>query len=393
MIGYYQLVLGGKSLFTPGVIYRGIILTPFLFVAIFLLRGNRFRVIVSYFMLIFILGLFVHFMLGYNVEIVGHLQRFLKIIFPILGFGTLVFLAKRFPDLNNDGFMWKTGSVYGLITAISVVIFFISGKSLSTYNYGFSSIATFDGQNSVSIILVITLPVLLYYIKTFQDRLLILLTAETIYLFSAFLIGTRTAIIGVVITIMAFNTFILFRKRNHKRMPRVVYGLIVLGVIALIGFAIYQFWNQQDVRYITNKFSKLAKGEFRAQVPDGIDRISDFSEAEHLFGIGNAEFILTENDLVDIYGKFGLLILIPLLIFFSYYYLNLLPIFIRKRSLSVFALLISLTFYIAHASLAGHALASAQVNNMMMVIYYLVSLEIWSSRKVYMQKEPYVLSE
>ena len=50
-------------------------------------------------------------------------------------------------------------------------------------------------------------------------------------------------------------------------------------------------------------------------MPIGINYISNFNLLDHLFGVGNAQFYQTENDLVDIYGKFGIIILFLIILF------------------------------------------------------------------------------
>ena len=84
---------------------------------------------------------------------------------------------------------------------------------------------------------------------------------------------------------------------------------------------------------------------------------------------------------MDVYGKFGLLVLIPLLLFFARYYVYVLFTFIKRKSLVAFALLLPFSFYIVHASVAGHAFTIAQTNNLMMLIYYLSFCEAKTYRK------------
>jgi hypothetical protein len=202
------------------------------------------------------------------------------------------------------------------------------------------------------------------------------------YLAGAFLLSSRAAIIGVVVGIALFQIYIFINRKYYLRPSRfLIYAIAITGLL-VIGFLVYQSWISQDISYTLRKFNLLVAGEFRYRVPEGLQQISQFSAIEHLIGVGDAQFPLTENDLVDTYGKYGLLILLPLLMFFLFYYLKLWRVFWKHRNISTFCLLLSFTFYIGHASVAGHAFATAQVNNLMLLVYYLAYREIKAYRQI-----------
>lgn len=396
LTGYYQLVIGATSELTPGILYRGLILTSVFMVLIHKSKTDYFRNVAYYFLGVFLVGIGVHFLLGYEVELVNHAQRFLKIIFPILGFGALVYIERKFPRSQSDQFLWKAAGLYGLITVVSIVALFLLGKGLATYRRGFSSIAFFGSQNSMAFIFVGSLSSLLYYIYTYKrNNLMLILGVETLFLVSALLVGTRAGIVGVPATIVLFHGFTFFKKRRSHRWLSAFSSIVALAIMAIVGFAIYSYWaSHYDISWIQNKFEVVLNQQdgieygtehLRGKVPTGLATIAQFDVLEHLFGIGDAEFLLTENDFVDIYGKFGLGILVPLLLFFGYYYTRLVWLFVKKRSISVFVLLLSFSFYIIHAAIAGHALSIAQSNNLMMLLYYLAYREIALS---YRKKSP-----
>ena len=381
LTGYSLLILNISSLLTPGVIYRGFVLVP-VFVLLTFHTRTHIRLVVFYFAFVFFLAIGVHYVLGYEVNIGQGVQRYLKMLLPILGLGALLFLHNKYPKSRSEQVVWGIGGAYGLVVALSIVGFFLTGSGLQTYRLvRYSSAAVFDDQNAVGIVLVLSLPMLLYYLYRFKHvSMIVLLTVEGLWLFSAFLLATRMAIIGVPTTILLFHLFIFFNRRHNRNIQQALYKFILLAGILLIGILIYQFWAQQDVQRIFYKFELLSRGEFRRRVPDGIAIISQFSVLEHLFGIGDAAFALTENDLVDIYGKFGLAVLIPLLLFYLSFYSGVLLAFLKKRSLATFVLLICFTFYIFHAVVAGHALANAQVNNLFIFSYFLAYKEIVADR-------------
>ena len=390
MTGFLRLALGVTSEMTPGVLYRGIVLIPSFLVAIFRLRSSYFRIVVAYFFLVFFVGVGIHYVSGHEIDLVGHTQRFLKTVFPILGFGALVYLGDKYPRSQSSRFLWKVTGLYGLITAGSIVLFFVLGIGVSTYRFGFSFKGFYASQNSMGFILVTSLIALLFYIHAYKNsNLFLFLFTDGLFLLSAFLVGTRAAILGVPSAAIGFHLFMFLRPGRRVNLSWIVYGALILIGAVIIGFVVYRFWAQQDTSFIRRKFDLLFSGNgvsygtqhFRAKVPLGIEQISHFDVQEHLFGIGDADFALTENDLVDIYGKFGLLTLVPLLLFFARYYAGVLSIFLKKRSPTAFALLLPLSFYILHASLAGHALTIAQSNNLAMLLYYLSYQEITLSRR------------
>jgi len=372
LTGYYQLVLGYDMSLSPGVVYRGLILTPILYFMALRANDSSISSILHYLLAAFVLGMAVHILAGREVASIDHTQRFSKILFPIMGFGALIYLGRRYPSNQNVCFLWKTAGLYGLFTAGSIVILFLIGQGVRTYRLGFSFKGFYGSQNALAFVFVASLSSLLYYCYAYRRSNLFLIAAfELIFLFAAFLVGTRAAIIGVSATIIAFGSFVIFKLALGKRCALSRYGTIILIMAMVLGISVYVYWQQKDVGYILGKFQLLLAGEFRRKVPEGLRMLSEFNLIEHAFGVGDKEFPLTENDLVDIYGKYGLLVLGPIFVFYISYLVRSIRTLVETRSLASFALVISLGFYIAHASLAGHAMAVAQTNNLMMVLLYL----------------------
>jgi len=263
--------------------------------------------------------------------------------------------------------VWRVGSWYGLIVAGSIVGLYAADAHVPSYAYqAFSSKAVFKAQNDAGVILVLALGVSLYVNYTYRAN-------NPLYLAGGLLLSTRAAIAGVPLVVLSFYLFVLVKGRGLRRR---VYTLGLLGGLVVLSFAAFQFWLQHDVGYTVRRFGLLLEPwAFRRKVPEALDQIAGFSAVEHLFGAGEAGFPLTENDIVDIYGKFGLMTLIPLLAFFGVFYLGLFKRLFVSKTLSAFVLFICFTFYIAHAALAGHALMSAPVNNLFMVLYWLAYRE------------------
>jgi hypothetical protein len=201
--------------------------------------------------------------------------------------------------------------------------------------------------------------------------LYICIVIDILYIFCAFLVGTRALILGVPFAAVMVHFFVIIRPKKELKFLWFIYGLLLFLIILIILNYIYNYWMLQDVNYQLKKFQYLIEGNFRSRVPAGLDHIKNFTFIQHLFGVGDLNFKLTENDLIDIYGKFGLLTLSFSLTFFFYFYFKVLVKFFRNKSFQGFVLTCSMTFYLVHGSLAGHMFTTAQTNNLMMLIYYL----------------------
>lgn len=377
-IGYFQRILYSTSELTPGVLYRGVLLTTIF--TIFTFRTNtNIRFIFIYFIMVFLLSNIIYLTLNYDIHLYAGVKRILKILFPIIGLGAMLFLEKYINVSKNiPRLLWGIASWYGVIVALSIILFYIFGFNLVSYQYQlFSSKAIFQSQNSTGIVLVLSFPILLYYLHEIKkSSQVVIVLIISLFLISSLLVSTRAAVVGTPLTALMFYLFLLVRKRRGKDTNKKVKIFLTILSVIYIGYNIFLFWIDQDVAFTIKKFNLLLEGNLRGRVPDGLQQIANFTLWQHLFGVGELKFRLTENDIVDIYGKLGLLILIPLLLFFLYYYVGLLKAFLLEAKLSTFVLLLSLTFYIVHASLAGHAFANAPVNNLFLLIYYISHKEL-----------------
>lgn len=384
--GYSLLILERESSITPGILYRGFLLTPILFLLTLCIK-TKVRLVGFYFIFAMVISISFHALSGYQFDFVDDIQRYLKITFPITGFAALWFFYKVYGKNTIDSFYWNFASSYGLIVAISIVLFFVAGGAVVTYRYSsFATKALFKGQNSTSVILITSLPLALYVVQKFIKRkTLYTLLVEGVWVLSAVLMSTRAAMIGTGAIISFFHIFLLLNRMRRRNSKELLYQIILIVIILILVFFVFQFWLQQDVSYFLQKYNQLVRGEFRLRVPGALETISQFSLLEHLFGIGDVAFPLVENDLIDIYGKFGLTTLVPLLFFFLFYYFNLISIFFHRRDLASFMLLLSFTFYIGHAAIAGHALISAPVNNLFMIVLFLAHLEIVNYKALHKQ--------
>ncbi len=376
--GYYQMVDGGSSLITPTIIYRGVILTTIFFWLTFLTRSPL-KIFIIYLLTIFALSTGINLLSGNEVNLIGGLQRFLKLIYPLIGLGALIYFSDQFSPQMLKKTLWSIGGGYGLVICGSIIITYLTGTGLSAYTNtnAFSNAAYFDSQNGLSIVLGTSLLMMLYYIHTYINRLkmVLLLAVDCIWLLSAFLLSTRTAIIITPVFISLFHIHIMF-DRSNLSLRNFIGRIALIGIVIVIGYQIFHFWQSQNVYYHLQKFEQLSEIDFRRKVPIGLEQIYEYNILEHFFGAGEAHFMLTETDFLDIYGKFGLLTLLPLLVFFGSYTIRLLLNYLARRNLVDYVLVLCFGMYGAHGAFAGHAFANAIVNNLFFVIYFLAHLEL-----------------
>lgn len=204
----------------------------------------------------------------------------------------------------------------------------------------------------------------MYYINRYLAGNIILEAADDgIYLLSAILLSTRAVIIGVLSVIILQNLYQLFWERRFFTIRRFAVRVLLALILFFTGTGIYNFWIQQDIKYTLDKFNQFAELDFRRRVPGGLVEISRFSILEHLVGAGENRFALTENDLVDIYGKFGILAISSLVIINLFFLMSDLRKVVVHRNQRSVVLAFCLIIYRGHAAVAGHALLTAPVNN------------------------------
>jgi hypothetical protein len=379
--GYYQGIFRLQGSYddslTPGVIYRGFFLIPVFLILAHMVK-SPFRFLIYYFGFIFIVGSIFRGATSDDVDLVRDAQRYLKLMLPIVGFVGMLFIGKYFTNNKPTHHFWRTAGLYGFITAFGLVTSDLLGYNLRVYRgVDIASAGLIDSQNSASLILLASLPLILYYIyKYLNNRIILILLIEALWLFSAFQLSTRAALVGIPAIILIYH-FVLFLKGQYTKsdIHTILYGGLLVMTIG-IGYLIFRGWVAQDIEFVLGRFQLLAEGHFRNRVPTGISYIAAFSLPEHLFGLGDSTFRTVENDLVDIYGKFGLTTFLPFVLFILYMFTRLVFTFFRYKKISTVILIMSMLIYMIHGSTAGHAFLSAPVNNLFLLVYLLSYMEI-----------------
>lgn len=393
LTGYYLNFVGSLGSITPGILYRGVILTPVLLYFAFRTRYAT-RLFLIYFLLIgLLLGTGMRFTLGYSDSLVNLTERFLKIIMPISGYLALLYLAQGHDKAHVDRVAWWAGTLYGFMVVLSLIVIGVLGVGVNTYSWqsSFATKGLFYSQNAVSISMVMSLPLAIVYVYRYVhvvNRLWVMITMQVLWMLGAFLLSMRAALLGVAFVIVIFNLFFLFSRKYNRSVVIKLFQGVAFVAIAVVGYVGIRLWLAQDVAFTLRRFNELRQGAFRFRVAEGRATIFEYTPLEHLFGTGVRSFPLTENNLVDVYGRYGLATLVPLLLFFAIFYFPLLWRFLRKREITSFALLLSLSFALLHASLAGHVFVSAQINNLLMLVLFLIHQELGVSRQTAVAPAP-----
>lgn len=375
LTGYFINYLNIVSI-TPGILFRGGIVLPIL---LFLSCKNRSAsVFLVYIGLIILTLSIIYNLLIYNeINVISGLNRFLKIVYPFLGFGALVYIHERKSNLDKK-IIWRLGYYCGLITALGVIIFTLFGLGIKSYvHQAYTSSGLFGAANDTGLLILISYCIFLLYNQKYQSKPFLNLSLITpIYVVAALLISTRAPLLGLpaaFFVILGYSLFNQERKMTSFK-KAILIGLLLVFILA--GAFVVDYLIRNDFVYAINRIQELASGRFegRNRVANGITFIAEYNIIEHLFGAGEARFALVENDIVDIYGKFGLIFLIVILgtsiLFLKMAY----SLFLTKRNLASLSLSIALTFYIFHGAVAGHAFTSAQVNNLIIIVYFLIYL-------------------
>jgi hypothetical protein len=188
------------------------------------------------------------------------------------------------------------------------------------------------------------------------------------------MIGTRTTLLGMPTILCVITVAVYFSKEKKPSLFERL-GLLILIIIFIVsGVYLVHFLYANDMFETMARVQEMTSSgyEVRGRLPEGISAIKDFTFLEHLIGVGEERFALVENDVVDLYGKFGFPFLMIIYGSCLYFLFSIYKVFFRYRGIAALSLCMGLSLYLIHGSLAGHAFASAQVNNLIMVVYFLI---------------------
>ncbi len=321
------------------------------------------------------------------------INRFFKILFPWLVVAIL-FYAERSRKLEPK-FLLYIMTWVGVLTAVSLVFSLLSGFGFETYgDYSYGIKGFFDAQNDTGLTLLLSL-VAAITIFLDQPGMMRLIYIGTIIL-GCFLLGTRAGFIGPLLIILCFIfAGILNRRMLFSRSRGVAFTFfsVALVFMLLAGGLYFIFSNFQKIDYTLTKIEKLTQQTPRSRLEAaGGERIGNRGALFTVFGEGGASFRINvgsilnikqssdertpgrvvENDLYDVFGNYGLLLFSIVYSWLGVLFLGALLRAVTRFCRLNLALLLVMGLYLGHSSVAGHALISAQVGNIIAPCFFLL---------------------
>ena len=361
------------SLFTPGDLGRGVVLTAGL-ATILTIRSRYLGEIERWLFVLLCLGLIGPFsaLVSYG-DLAGFaydLEALCKTLYgPVL---IVTFLVVFLRFRVRPWYLLSVICVWGTLAAFCLIIFQLLGIGSGTYEE-FSSAhkGLFIAQNDLGLGLAISLAVTIYQLL-YRPRL-VCLCAFLLIEGGMFVLGTRVTIIGgVAIPLLVILAIRPKPSRARRLLPRMVLGGFLIFVVAYIAYQ--EVRSVEDQSYQMQKFVQLSEGDFTRVALLGSAFSYTFERGlwSSLFGDGANRYQravagqlelpedrgLAEIDWLDLWGAHGLLFVIAL---YSFYGLSLFRCAsARFGDAPTLRWLLGFVvgLYLLHATLAGHAMWS-----------------------------------
>jgi hypothetical protein len=303
--------------------------------------------------------------------------------------------------------LMKLTILYGVIAGCSILLSFITGIGIASYdkNYGFGIKSFFEGQNDISLVLLLCLIFSFYFIihnKDFKYLFYALIITA-----GAFLLGTRAGMaISVLLWILIAFSLLFFRFRSsHINLKnRIVFILSILLVVGASFIEIVNVLSRFEGTMRKFNIDVIIKGADFTRgglVKSGKTIVSEGNIKEIYFGHGNYGFghknylnllrmpyggdlvsygdeqgyRTIESDFIETYGSYGFLLGTCILIVPVIFTLMALNNLLRKLSLQNFLFLIGLLMFLCNAYYAGHAIGSISIASPLAVYFYCVYIE------------------
>jgi hypothetical protein len=284
---------------------------------------------------------------------------------------------------------------YGAIASLSIVFSFITGIGKLTYGgWAFGIKSFFVGGNDIGLAMLMGL--IFSWIRFWQTGQWRMLGVIMFITFSVSLIGSRAAWGGVLgITICFVMAFLLFKKDTSLRTS--ILKVVIFVCFSTVGTYTTKlvYDNFDDLAFHVDKVTELMEGVSpRAFLEEAAwDVLDDRDLVDDIMGQGlvfqyklYAELFLknptptggrkhsnafreVEQDFLDLYGIYGVVLTSVFLLFHFYFWLLSWRMFWRRRSIEYFGCLMAVTLFLFHGLLAGHALISPQVCTLVGSIY------------------------
>jgi hypothetical protein len=300
----------------------------------------------------------------------SELDKLFKVLYCPVLIAAYVCLFRRY------GVAWSTvlgaETVMGAIAGASIVGFQVLGIGFATYNaISTASSGLFTAQNDIGLTMSLTLFCGVELLLTQKRPLWAITSACTIA--GMLTVGTRTGTLAAFAVPVAVMWIHRREMRSRSRLP-VMIGLVVLmaGGLGIAGVQKYETITSQG--YQANKYVSLFEGQmpraillaggvsYVARRPALRDVIGDgaitFAKGTaRALGLGKTQKIV-EIDWMDLFGAYGLIGLATVYAYYLWFYRRVVKL---RRIVGKDAMWLGfgiLSFFLLHASVAGHAIAS-----------------------------------
>lgn len=398
-------VAGRAGPFSIGVIFRGGLAV----LAIFLLlklRAAPLKVFLFVFLAIFLLSNLVWALASDAYSLAHELNQGMKVAFPWLMAGILLFLHQRAPI--DRSYLLILVAWVGFLSGLSLLGATALGVGQETYgDWSYGSKGLFNAQNDIGLTLVLTLVAAVVLLVRTRRVLYLVMTVSIAS--AGLLLGTRTGVLGPPAVVLAFCLAALLNPRlfsplDGSRGWRST-AVLILPVLLVLAVAVTIFSQSDKTDYLMKRIETLSEQTPRSKLEAaGIERLKERGLVLTLVGEGGLAFkkhvaenlgyqrekidqgAMTsmgeskklpfpvhrvENDVIDILGFYGILQ-------FAVIYGGLALVFfvalrraVRDWSIENVGLLLILTLFLVHSSLAGHGVFSAQVGTVLAPVIFL----------------------
>lgn len=395
---------GRAGLLSVGVLVRGS-LAMLAIVVLLKFRATLLKAFLLTFLLVFLFSNLVWATLSDIYKPLYEINQAMRLAFPWLMSGIFLYLNKQAPI--DQLYLLKVLSWAGFLTALTVIgstVLDIGNKTYGEWSYG--SKGLFSAQNDLGLTLILTLVASIVILAHTRKIFYLVVTATIVS--TCLLLGTRTGVLGpVIVVIMFFMAALLnpnmFAAAGERLSWRAVTILVLpLLVTLVVGGAIF---SQSDkTNYLMKRIQSLTEHTPRSKLETaGIDRIEERKSILNLVGEGGMAFkkhvaenigyerIRTdksaitlgdnqkqsysvhrvENDVLDIIGFYGMIQFFVIYAALALIYFIALGKAIRDWNLENVAILMIFTLFLAHSTLAGHGLFSAQVATVLTPVLFL----------------------
>lgn len=347
-------------------------------VVLFSSKSNLAKYILLLCFLYFLLSIYWMLFLD-NPWAAQNLNNFIRIFFPLLCF--LLFI--EFINKSDNELLLRALSLYGLIAAGSIILFFLLGVGRESYgDYAFGAKGVFVSGNDIGIAIILS-SLIAWYRISYQLRLIDVLSVFVSFIGLIFIASRTGILVGGFIVVGGVLSFLIFNKSKGfvQRFYKVAILVLVLVIVIVISFLVME--NIDKVGFHLARLIELFEGVSpREHLKNSVDEVlASFSIKDQLFGVGQSFYLLiaeehltkwtllpgkpfyknAELDFIDLYGQTGIVFSALYMLWIAVAFLALLRALFVKQDRFTLVALFAFCFLFTHALIAGHILFGTQV--------------------------------